>query len=111
VPAPRAPTAPVASEAPVAPRPPRPFDEALATQQFADAATQSAACSQSGATRGAGRVKVSIQPWGRVGRVSHLTQDFVGTPVGVCVMEAFQKIRVPPFDGNSRSIVGDFVIE
>ena len=87
------------------------LQEALATQQFADAATQAAACSQSGATRGAGRVKVSIQPWGRVGRVTHLTQDFVGTPVGVCIMEAFQKIRVPPFDGNSRSVVGDFVVE
>jgi hypothetical protein len=56
-------------------------------------------------------VKVAIEPWGRVGRVTHLNQDFVGTPVGVCVMQAFQDMRVPPFDGNSRSIAGEFVVE
>jgi hypothetical protein len=56
-------------------------------------------------------VKVAIEPWGRVGRVTHLNQEFAGTPVGVCIMEVFQQIRVPPFDGNSRSIAGDFVVE
>lgn len=97
--------------APVVSRAPRPFDEVLATQQFQSAVTKAAECAQQGSTRGVGRVKVAIEPWGRVGRVTHLTQDFVGTPVGLCVMQAFQEIRVPPFDGNSRSIAGDFVVE
>jgi hypothetical protein len=92
-------------------REPRPFDELLATQQFEAAVAKAAACGQQGATRGTGRVKVAIEPWGRVGRVTHLNQDFVGTPVGVCVMQAFQEIRLPPFDGNSRSIAGEFVVE
>jgi hypothetical protein len=96
--------------APVA-REPRPFDEALATQQFQTAATKAGSCGQQGTTRGTGRVKVAIEPWGRVGRVTHLNQDFVGTPVGLCVMQAFQEIRLPPFDGNSRSIAGEFVVE
>jgi hypothetical protein len=95
---------------PPAPRAPRPFDENLATQQFEAAAAQASECGQAGPTRGTGRVKVAIEPWGRVGRVTHLNQDFVGTPVGLCVMQAFQQIQVPPFDGNSRAIAGEFAI-
>jgi hypothetical protein len=97
--------------APAVPRPPRPFDETLATQQFELATSQAARCSEAGSTRGIGRVKVSIEPWGRVGRVTHLTQDFVGTGVGLCVMQAYQRIQVPAFDGNSRSIAGEFAVE
>jgi hypothetical protein len=95
---------------PPAPRAPRPFDESLATQQFETAAAKASDCGQAGPARGSGRVKVAIEPWGRVGRVTHLNQDFVGTPVGLCVMQAFQQIQLPPFDGNSRAIVGEFVI-
>jgi hypothetical protein len=43
--------------------------------------------------------------------VTHLNPDFVGTEVGECVMQAFQQIQLPPFDGNTRSIAGDFVIQ
>jgi hypothetical protein len=89
----------------------RPFDVELATRQFETAAAKAAACSGVGPTRGTGRVRVAIQPWGRVGRVTHLNQDFAETQVGECVMEAFQQIQIPPFDGNSRSIAGDFVIQ
>jgi hypothetical protein len=96
---------------PAVPREPRPFDETLATQQFQAAASKASDCAQQGSTRGTGRVKVAIEPWGRVGRVTHLNQDFVGTPVGLCVMQAFQEIRVAPFDGNSRSIAGEFVVQ
>jgi GYF domain 2 len=96
---------------PAIPRAPRPFEESLATQQFAAAADRAASCNQAGPTRGSGRIKVAIEPWGRVGRVTHLNQDFVGTSVGVCVTDAFQQIKVPPFDGNSRAIVGDFNVQ
>jgi hypothetical protein len=101
------------SNVPVAPTPraPRPFDESLATQQFEAAVAKAAACSQAGPTRGSGRVKVAIEPWGRVGRITHLNQDFVGTQVGSCVTEAFQQIKIPPFDGNSRAIAGDFIVQ
>jgi hypothetical protein len=102
--------APEPAPAPVA-RQPRPFDEALATHQFEAAVAKAAACAQQGTTRGRGRVKVAIEPWGRVGRVTHLNQDFVGTPVGSCVVQAFQEMRLPPFDGNARSISGEFVVE
>ncbi len=100
-----------APESPPVPRPARPFDEDLATRQFELATAQAARCNDAGSTRGIGRVKVSIEPWGRVGRVTHLTQDFVGTGVGLCVMQAFQQIQVPAFDGNSRSIAGEFAVE
>jgi hypothetical protein len=93
------------------PRAPRPFDESLATQQFEAAVAKAATCGQAGPTRGSGRVKVAIEPWGRVGRVTHLNQDFVGTQVGLCVMEAFQQMKMPPFDGNARAIAGDFTIQ
>jgi hypothetical protein len=109
-PAPKPPAPAEPAPAPVA-REPRPFDEALATQQFQAAVAKAGACGQQGATRGTGRVKVAIEPWGRVGRVTHLNQEFAGTPVGSCIMEVFQQIRVPPFDGNSRSIAGEFVVE
>jgi hypothetical protein len=109
-PAPKPPAPAEPAPSPVA-REPRPFDEALATQQFQAAVAKASACGQQGPTRGTGRVKVAIEPWGRVGRVTHLNQEFAGTPVGVCIMEVFQQIRVPPFDGNSRSIAGDFVVE
>jgi hypothetical protein len=104
------PPAPEPAAAPVA-REPRPFDEALATQQFQAAVAKASACGQQGTTRGTGRVKVAIEPWGRVGRVTHLNQEFVGTPVGACITQVFQEIRLPPFDGNSRSIAGEFVVE
>jgi hypothetical protein len=105
-----APKPPAPEPAPVA-REPRPFDAALATQQFQTAVTKASACGQQGTTRGTGRVKVAIEPWGRVGRVTHLNQEFAGTPVGLCVTQVFQEIRLPPFDGNSRSIAGEFVVE
>jgi hypothetical protein len=113
--APRPAQQPAASPSPAVPPSParaqRPFDEVLATRQFEAAAAKAAACGDAGPTRGNGRVKVAIEPWGRVGRVTHLNQDFAGTKVGLCVMEAFQQIQIPPFDGNSRSIAGDFVIQ
>jgi hypothetical protein len=56
-------------------------------------------------------VTVTIEPWGRVARVTHLNQDFVGTPVGLCVMQAFQQLQVPPFDGGARAIAGAFLIQ
>lgn len=128
-PAPRPTPAPVAAQPPLAAKPPppaakppapaaapvarepRPFDEALATQQFQAAVTKANACGQQGTTRGTGRVKVAIEPWGRVGRVTHLNPEFAGTPVGLCITQVFQEIRLPPFDGNSRSIAGEFVVE
>jgi hypothetical protein len=110
---PAPPAAPAAANDAVdsAPRAARTFDVDLATRQFEAAAAKAAACGKAGSTRGTGRVRVAIQPWGRVGRVTHLNEDFAGTQVGACVMEAFQQIQIPPFDGNSRSIAGDFVIQ
>jgi hypothetical protein len=93
-----------------APRANRRFDDALATEQFRAAAAKAGTCGHAGPTRGSGRVKVRIEPSGRVGSVTHLNPHFIGTRVGLCVMEAFGRVNVPRFDGNSRSIAGDFEI-
>ena len=75
------------------------------------AAFKASTCNQLGGTRGSGQVNVVIQSWGRVVRVTHLNQAFVGTPVGLCIMEAFQQVQVPPFEGGPRTQVGSFLVE
>lgn len=94
-----------------APSVPRSFDTQAAQQHLGIAAFKASTCSELGPTRGAGQVKVLIETWGRVVRVTHLNQAFVGTPVGLCIMEAFQQVQVPPFDGAAQSVTGSFVIE
>lgn len=89
----------------------RAFANEQAQQQLAAAANEASRCASLGATRGSGKVNVSIATWGRVVRVAHLNQAFVGTPVGVCVMEAFQKVLVPPFDGATQTVMGSFLIQ
>jgi len=90
---------------------PAPFDDKLARQQMAVAAFKASTCNQLGETRGAGEVRVVIESWGRVVRVTHLNQAFVGTPVGLCVMQAFQQVQVPPFQGSPQSVSGSFLIQ
>lgn len=87
---------------------PGPFDMERAEQQMMMAAQAAASCGQAGPQRGAGQVKVLVEPWGRVVRVTHLEQGFVGTPVGICVMQAYQQLQVSPFEGGTRSLIGSF---
>jgi hypothetical protein len=87
------------------------FDASGATAQLEAAGANAGKCGTAGPTRGSGRVTVWIEPWGRVGMVLHQNQDFVGTRVGLCVMQAFQSVVVPPFDGERRSITGSFAVE
>lgn len=99
---------------PVAPAPlpaPRELDRDAAVRQLETAAVKASRCGAAGSTRGNGRVSITIEPWGRVSRVTHLNQSFVGTPVGLCVMQAFQELQVPPFDGAARSIPGAFAVQ
>jgi hypothetical protein len=103
-PKPAASTAALSSEA-------RAFASEQAREQLAAVASEASRCASLGATRGSGKVNVSIATWGRVVRVTHLNQAFVGTPVGVCVMEAFQRVQVPPFDGATQTLVGSFLIQ
>jgi uncharacterized protein DUF4339 len=98
--------------APVSPAPkPGPFDMDRAEQQMTLAAQAAARCGQAGPQRGAGQVKVLVEPWGRVVRVTHLEQGYVGTPVGICVMQAYQQLQVPPFEGGTRSLIGSFEVK
>jgi len=90
---------------------PRAFDAQAAQQQMGIAAWKASTCGQMGPTRGGGEVSVLIESWGRVVRVTHKNSAFVGTAVGLCVMQAFQQVRVPPFDGNSQSLTGSFIVE
>ncbi|HEU4578851.1 MAG TPA: GYF domain-containing protein [Polyangiaceae bacterium] len=87
------------------------FDEKRAREQMGLAAFKASTCNQLGDTRGSGQVSVVIQTWGRVVRVTHQNQAFVGTPVGVCIMEAFQQVQVPPFEGGPRTLVGSFLVQ
>jgi hypothetical protein len=87
------------------------FDEKQAREQLGLAAFKASTCGQLGVTRGAGQVNVVIEIWGRVVRVTHLNQAFVGTPVGLCVMQAFQQVQVPPFRGTAQSLTGSFLIQ
>jgi len=75
------------------------------------AAWKASTCGPKGQTRGSGEVNVLLESWGRVVRVTHMNQAFVGTPVGLCVMQAYQQVRVPPFDGSPKSLTGSFVVE
>ncbi len=94
-----------------APAAPAEFDTKSAEQQLGVAAWKASTCGPMGPTRGSGQVSISIETWGRVVRVTHLNQSFVGTPVGLCVMQAFQQVRVSPFQGSARTITGSFVVE
>jgi hypothetical protein len=102
-PAPAAPPQPAAK--------PGPFDMERAEEQMTLAAQVAASCGPTGPQRGAGQVKVLVEPWGRVVRVTHLEQTFVGTPVGICVMQAYQQLHVPPFEGGTRSLIGSFEVK
>ncbi|MET0411083.1 MAG: GYF domain-containing protein [Polyangiaceae bacterium] len=116
----RAPVAPAVPAAAIAapttaavqpPAKPAPFDMERAEQQMMLAAQAAASCGQAGPQRGAGQVKVLVEPWGRVVRVTHLEQGFVGTPVGICVMQAYQQLQVSPFEGGTRSLIGSFDVK
>jgi hypothetical protein len=108
-------TVPPATVPPATPAPgtatPAVFDEKRAREQMGLAAFKASTCNQLGGTRGSGQVNVVIQSWGRVVRVTHLNQAFVGTPVGLCIMEAFQQVQVPPFEGGPRTLVGSFLVQ
>ena len=101
----------VAGSSPVTPSVPRAFDARAAEQHLGIAAWKASTCGELGPTRGSGQVKVLIETWGRVVRVTHQNQVFVGTPVGLCVMQAFQQVQVPPFDGTAQSVTGSFAIQ
>jgi hypothetical protein len=90
--------------------PARPFDRQSAENQVAEAKLRATRCAETGPTRGDGSVRVTIEPWGRVARVTHLNEAFVGTPVGLCVIQAFQQIHVPPFDVDSVGLVATFSV-
>lgn len=85
----------------------RTFERELALAQAASAALKAALC---GGVPAAGRVRIVVEPWGTVGRVRHLNQAFVGTKTGICVMQAFQKVRVPAFDGSAQTVESSFSI-
>jgi hypothetical protein len=106
-----APDAARSPKLPAAPSAPGPFDRKLAQQQLDIAAFKASTCGQLGQTRGAGEVSVTLESWGRVVHVTHLNPGFVGTPVGLCVTQAFQQLQVPPFSGGPQSLTGSFVVQ
>jgi hypothetical protein len=90
---------------------PAPFDAKRAREQMAVAAVDGSTCGQLGPTRGAGAVHIAFEPSGRVANVTHLNPDFVGTSVGLCVMQVFERIQILPFRGRPQTLTGTFVIQ
>jgi hypothetical protein len=104
--------APVPGQSPPSAAPmPGAFDEKGAREQMGIAAFKASTCGQLGETRGVGQVSVLIEHWGRVVRVTHLNQAFVGTPVGLCIMQAFQQVQVSPFKGGAQTLTGSFAVQ
>jgi len=105
-------TAPVPGQSPPSAAPAQGvFDEKRAREQMGIAAFKASTCGQLGETRGVGQVSVLIEQWGRVVRVTHLNQAFVGTPVGLCIMQAFQQVQVSPFKGGPQTLTGSFAVQ
>ncbi len=102
---------PVAPEQEKAPPPVRTFQRASAEQQAQEAAQNLSHCAPLGEARGAGTVEIRLAPWGTVQRVRHMTESYVGTKLGLCIMQAFQGITVPRFDGPSQTVVAAFYVK
>lgn len=106
-----APAAPAAPGTPPATAPAAaPFDLQRAKVQLGIAAFKASTCGSLGGTRGAGDVRVVIESFGRVTRVTHSNPAFVGTPVGTCVTQAYQQVQVAPFSGSAQTLSSSFVV-
>lgn len=85
----------------------RPFQRHVADVQASKAAVSASQCPGQAAS---GKVQIIVEPWGTVRSVRHLNQAFVGTKTGICVMQAFQQVRVPVFDGEAATLQSSFKI-
>jgi len=108
------PAKPGPAEQPVAEAPaekpavPTGIDPTAANNALASAAAASRACRSYGAPPSAkGRAAVTFSPDGSVAAVS-ISQNFIGTPIGNCVMGHYRNMRVPPYSGDATTLFSSF---
>ncbi len=68
-------------------------------------------CKVSGGPRGSGHVSVTFAPAGSVSDVAVDGGPYVKSPVGRCIVSAFQKARVPAFTGEAVKVGKAFRID
>ena len=68
-------------------------------------------CKVSGGPRGSGHVSVTFAPAGSVSDVTVDGGPYVKSPVGRCIVSAFQKAKVPAFTGDAVKVGKAFRID
>jgi hypothetical protein len=88
----------------------RPFDAQAAAEAMAATAAEVGEDCQ-GEQPGRGAVTIVFEPSG-VPRSAELVPGGLdaGSPTGICVVEHFRAVRVPPFDGREFTITKNFAI-
>ncbi len=96
-----------AEEAP-AEKPAAGIDHGAANAALASAAAAARACRSYGAPPSPkGRAAVTFSPDGSVAAVS-ISQNYIGTPIGNCVMGHYKNARVPSYSGDTTTLFGAF---
>ena len=84
------------------------IDHVAANSALASAAAASRACRSYGVPPSPqGRTAVTFTPDGSVAAVS-LSQNFIGTPIGNCVLGHYRNARVPSYTGDATTLFSSF---
>jgi serine/threonine-protein kinase len=95
-------------ESPDKPSAPVGIDHAAANSALASAAAAARACRSYGEPPSpTGRAAVTFAPDGSVSAVS-ISQNFMGTPVGNCVLSHYRSARVPSFEGDATTLFSSY---
>jgi hypothetical protein len=86
------------------------IDQAAARRALANAAAAARSCKGQGEPPSPhGQAVVTFSPSGGVTAVS-ISQSFMGTPIGSCVISHYRNVRVPPFEGEPTTLNSTFEI-
>ena len=84
------------------------IDHAAANAALSAAAASARACRSQGQPPGPnGRAAVTFSPDGSVSAVS-ISQNFIGTPIGYCVISQYRAARAPAFVGDPTTLFSTF---
>ncbi len=84
------------------------IDRAAANAALASAAAAARSCrSQGEPPSPTGRAAVTFAPDGSVSAVS-ISQNFIGTPIGYCVISQYRNVRAPAFVGDATTLLSTF---
>jgi eukaryotic-like serine/threonine-protein kinase len=86
------------------------IDQAAAKRALASAANAAKTCRGQGEPPSPqGQAAVTFSPSGSV-TVVNISQSFMGTPLGSCIVSHYRNVRVPPFDGEPTTVNSTFEI-